>query len=115
MTAGPPEKADIAFVLAGDFNGNRVLKAAEMIRQKLAADCLVMTCEEVAPALIAEELQANLRAVRLRQLRGEEGRQPVAAKEVSHRGAGTGTHEEFVVLSFHGEGLCAERAGGVLL
>jgi uncharacterized SAM-binding protein YcdF (DUF218 family) len=41
VTAGPPEKADIAFVLAGDFNGNRVLKAAEMIRQGYAPQVLV--------------------------------------------------------------------------
>ncbi len=31
--ASPPEKADIGFVLAGDFAGNRIVKAAELVRQ----------------------------------------------------------------------------------
>jgi uncharacterized SAM-binding protein YcdF (DUF218 family) len=37
----PPEKADIAFVLAGDSNGNRILKAAELVRQGYTPKVLV--------------------------------------------------------------------------
>jgi uncharacterized SAM-binding protein YcdF (DUF218 family) len=33
VQAGPPEKADAAFVLAGDSSGNRILTAAELMRQ----------------------------------------------------------------------------------
>jgi len=33
VQAGPPEKADAAFVLAGDNSGNRILTAAELMRQ----------------------------------------------------------------------------------
>lgn len=29
----PPQKADVAFVLAGDASGNRILKASELVRQ----------------------------------------------------------------------------------
>jgi uncharacterized SAM-binding protein YcdF (DUF218 family) len=32
VKASPPEKADIAVVLAGDGTGNRILKAAELVR-----------------------------------------------------------------------------------
>jgi len=33
VKAGPPEKADAAFVLAGDSSGNRILTGAELVRQ----------------------------------------------------------------------------------
>ena len=33
VQAGPPEKADVAFVLAGDSSGNRILTGAELMRQ----------------------------------------------------------------------------------
>jgi uncharacterized SAM-binding protein YcdF (DUF218 family) len=33
VQAGPPEKADAALVLAGDNSGNRILTAAELMRQ----------------------------------------------------------------------------------
>jgi len=33
VNAGPPEKADVALVLAGDPFGNRILKAGELVRQ----------------------------------------------------------------------------------
>jgi uncharacterized SAM-binding protein YcdF (DUF218 family) len=33
VQAGPPEKADAALVLAGDSSGNRILTAAEVMRQ----------------------------------------------------------------------------------
>jgi uncharacterized SAM-binding protein YcdF (DUF218 family) len=33
VQAGPPEKADAALVLAGDSSGNRILTAAELMRQ----------------------------------------------------------------------------------
>jgi len=33
VQAGPPEKADVALVLAGDNAGNRILTAAELVRQ----------------------------------------------------------------------------------
>jgi uncharacterized SAM-binding protein YcdF (DUF218 family) len=36
-----PQKADIAFVLAGDFRGSRILKAAELVRQGYAPKVLV--------------------------------------------------------------------------
>jgi uncharacterized SAM-binding protein YcdF (DUF218 family) len=36
-----PEKADLAVVLAGDFYGNRVLKAAELVRQGYVPRVLV--------------------------------------------------------------------------
>ncbi len=37
----PPEKADIVLVLAGDSFGNRILKAAELVRQGYAPRVLV--------------------------------------------------------------------------
>ena len=33
VSAGPPQKADLAFVLAGDFNGPRIFQAAALARQ----------------------------------------------------------------------------------
>jgi uncharacterized SAM-binding protein YcdF (DUF218 family) len=33
VNASPPRKADVAFVLAGDSYGHRILKAAELVRQ----------------------------------------------------------------------------------
>ncbi|MGD1096101.1 MAG: YdcF family protein [Bryobacteraceae bacterium] len=38
---GPPEKADLVVVLGGDFLGNRILKAAELVRQGYAPRVLV--------------------------------------------------------------------------
>jgi uncharacterized SAM-binding protein YcdF (DUF218 family) len=37
----PPEKADLAVVLAGDLYGNRILKAAELVRQGYVPRVLV--------------------------------------------------------------------------
>jgi uncharacterized SAM-binding protein YcdF (DUF218 family) len=37
----PPEKADLVVVLGGDFSGNRILKAAELVRQGYAPRVLV--------------------------------------------------------------------------
>lgn len=39
--SSPPQQADVVFVLAGDFAGNRVLKAAELVRQGYAPKALV--------------------------------------------------------------------------
>jgi uncharacterized SAM-binding protein YcdF (DUF218 family) len=39
--SGPPEKADIVFVLAGDAWGHRILKGAELVRQGYAPRVLV--------------------------------------------------------------------------
>jgi uncharacterized SAM-binding protein YcdF (DUF218 family) len=41
VKAAPPEKADIALVLAGDSAGNRILKAAELVRQGYVTRILV--------------------------------------------------------------------------
>jgi uncharacterized SAM-binding protein YcdF (DUF218 family) len=41
VNAGPPQKADIAVVLGGDPSGNRILKAAELVRQGFTARILV--------------------------------------------------------------------------
>jgi uncharacterized SAM-binding protein YcdF (DUF218 family) len=41
VKAGPPEKADIALVLAGDAEGNRILKAAQLVRQGYVSKVLV--------------------------------------------------------------------------
>ena len=41
VKAGPPQKADIALVLGGDFSGNRILKAAELVRQGYVPKVLV--------------------------------------------------------------------------
>jgi uncharacterized SAM-binding protein YcdF (DUF218 family) len=41
VQAGEPQKADIALVLAGDFLGNRVLKAASLVRDGYAPKVLV--------------------------------------------------------------------------
>ncbi len=41
VSAGPPEKADIVVVLAGDASGNRILKAANLVRQGYAPKVLV--------------------------------------------------------------------------
>ena len=39
--SGPPQPADLVLVLAGDFYGNRILKAAELVRQGYAPRALV--------------------------------------------------------------------------
>jgi uncharacterized SAM-binding protein YcdF (DUF218 family) len=41
VDAGPPVKADIALVLAGDGRGNRILKAAELVRDGYVPKVLV--------------------------------------------------------------------------
>ncbi len=41
VKAGPPEKADIALVLAGDGEGNRILKAAQLARSGYVSKILV--------------------------------------------------------------------------
>ena len=41
VNSDDPAKADIVVVLAGDYNGNRVLKAAELVRQGFAPRVLV--------------------------------------------------------------------------
>src|ERR1039458_2414649 len=41
VKAGPPQKADIVVVLAGDGFGNRILKAAELVKQGWAPKVLV--------------------------------------------------------------------------
>jgi uncharacterized SAM-binding protein YcdF (DUF218 family) len=41
IKADPPEKADIALVLAGDGEGNRILKAAQLARQGYVSKILV--------------------------------------------------------------------------
>jgi uncharacterized SAM-binding protein YcdF (DUF218 family) len=41
IQAEPPQKADIALVLAGDASGNRILKAAELARQGYVPKVLV--------------------------------------------------------------------------
>lgn len=41
IQAGPPHAADIAVVLAGDSMGNRILKAAELVRQGYAPKLVV--------------------------------------------------------------------------
>lgn len=39
--SGPPQKADAIFVLAGDANGNRILKGAELAREGFAPEVVV--------------------------------------------------------------------------
>jgi len=41
VKAGPPQKADIVLVLAGDSTGNRILKAAELVREGYAPKVVV--------------------------------------------------------------------------
>ncbi len=41
INAGPPHKADMIVVLAGDPSGNRIIKAAELIRDGYAPKALV--------------------------------------------------------------------------
>lgn len=41
VSAGPPLKADIGLVLAGDFVGNRILKAGALVREGYAPGMLV--------------------------------------------------------------------------
>lgn len=41
VRADEPEKCDCLFVLAGDFNGQRIMKAAELYRQGLAGKIFV--------------------------------------------------------------------------
>lgn len=41
VQAGAPQKADIALVLGGDFLGNRILKAASLVREGYAPKVLV--------------------------------------------------------------------------
>ena len=39
--SGPPQPADAVFVLAGDANGNRILKGAELVREGFAPRVIV--------------------------------------------------------------------------
>ena len=41
VKAGPPQRADIAVVLAGDVTGNRIIKSGELVRQGYAPKALV--------------------------------------------------------------------------
>jgi uncharacterized SAM-binding protein YcdF (DUF218 family) len=41
VKAGPPQKADIVVVLAGDSSGNRIMKGAELVREGYAPKVLV--------------------------------------------------------------------------
>jgi uncharacterized SAM-binding protein YcdF (DUF218 family) len=41
VRAEPPEKSDVIVVLAGDWKGNRILKAGELVRAGFAAKALV--------------------------------------------------------------------------
>ncbi len=41
VKAGPPQKADLILVLAGDASGHRILKAAELVRDGYAPKILV--------------------------------------------------------------------------
>jgi uncharacterized SAM-binding protein YcdF (DUF218 family) len=41
IEAGPPHKADLIVVLAGDWSGNRIIKAGELIRDGIAPKALV--------------------------------------------------------------------------
>lgn len=41
VSAGPPRKADVALVLAGDYSGNRILTAGELVRQGYAPKALI--------------------------------------------------------------------------
>lgn len=41
VDAGPPVKADMILVLAGDHYGNRILKAAELVKQGFAPRALI--------------------------------------------------------------------------
>jgi uncharacterized SAM-binding protein YcdF (DUF218 family) len=41
VQAGPPVPADYIVVLAGDFTGNRILKAGELVREGFARQALV--------------------------------------------------------------------------
>jgi uncharacterized SAM-binding protein YcdF (DUF218 family) len=41
VQAGPPSKSDIVLVLAGDGRGNRILKAAQLVREGFAPKVLV--------------------------------------------------------------------------
>jgi uncharacterized SAM-binding protein YcdF (DUF218 family) len=41
VQAGPPEKADIIVVLAGDGFGHRILKAAELVKEGFAPQALI--------------------------------------------------------------------------
>ncbi|MBM3813736.1 MAG: YdcF family protein [Acidimicrobiia bacterium] len=41
VKADPPERADLVIVLAGDWSGNRILKAGELVKQGLAPVALI--------------------------------------------------------------------------
>ncbi|MBZ5602215.1 MAG: YdcF family protein, partial [Acidobacteriia bacterium] len=41
VKAGPPQKADIVIVLAGDASGHRILKAAQLVREGYASKVVV--------------------------------------------------------------------------
>jgi uncharacterized SAM-binding protein YcdF (DUF218 family) len=41
VRSGPPDKADVVFVLAGDSSGGRILKAAQLVRQGYAPRVVV--------------------------------------------------------------------------
>src|SRR5438105_7216559 len=55
---------------------------------------------------LAEDLHPHRRAVGLRQLFGEERRQPVAAEKLAHRRVWTGSAQQFVLFRSHERGSC---------
>jgi uncharacterized SAM-binding protein YcdF (DUF218 family) len=47
VSAGPPQKADLIIVLGGDWHGDRILKAAELVREGYAPKVLVSGSAQV--------------------------------------------------------------------
>jgi uncharacterized SAM-binding protein YcdF (DUF218 family) len=56
VDAGPPARADMAVVLAGDHYGRRILKAAELVKQGFAPQALVSGPENCCYGVYESEL-----------------------------------------------------------
>ncbi len=88
--------ADAVLLVAAEEQRSAAVRA-ELVDQP---DLAVAVAER--EQLLAHDLDAHLRVIGLRDLVGEENRHPVAAQQVSHRGAGTGAHQRFGHLLVHG-------------
>src|SRR5262249_20076589 len=87
--------ADAVFLIATEVE-RRTAVRAEFIDQP---DLAVAVAK--GEQLLAEDLRAHRRTIRLGDLAREQDRHPVAAHQVAHRRAGAGAHERFGHLLVH--------------
>jgi hypothetical protein len=99
--------AQAAFLVAAEPQRHAAMRA-EFV-DEAEASLRIAECHHA----LAEAFHAHRRAIALGQLPRQQHGQPIAAKQVSHRRAGAGAHQQFVVFSFHRGILSAGQ--GVLL